>query len=166
MIEGAVMGEDLEGNHFQVMEDAHQDMKDVIVSFFSDALAEVGEGSFGGDVESNAGIAPIFTSSFLIPQHSEKGVHVGVVVNIPEQVQEKESHRVIAGRAEDTVSIRHQGADKGEINQGGDYPGIAALDIPVGLYTYEAFLKGVLRQEVGLRERFLMGSGKILVDLV
>ena len=63
------MGEDLEGNHFQVMEGAHQDMKDVTVSFFSDALAEVGEGSFGGDVFSNAGIAPIFTPSFLIPQH-------------------------------------------------------------------------------------------------
>jgi hypothetical protein len=98
MIEGAVMGEELEGNHFQVMEDAHQDMKDVIVSFFSDALAEIGEGSFGGDVESNAGIAPIFTSSFLLPKHRQKGVHVGVVVNIPEQVQEKESHRVIRAR--------------------------------------------------------------------
>ena len=40
------MGEDLEGNHFQVMEDAHQGMKDLIVSFFSDALPEVGKGSF------------------------------------------------------------------------------------------------------------------------
>jgi len=159
------MGEDLEGNHFQIMKDAHQDMKDVVVSFFSDALAEVGKGSFGGDVESNAGIAPIFTSSFLIPQHSEKGVHVGVVVNIPEQVQEKESHLVIAGRTKDAVDVRHQGPDKGEVNQGDNHTCISTLYIPAGIDKNEAFLKGVLRQEVGLRERFLMGSGKILVDL-
>jgi len=165
MIEGAVMGEELEGNHFQIMEDAHQDMKDVIVSFFSDALAEVGEGSFGGDVESNAGIAPIFTSSFLLPKHRQKGVHVGVVVNIPEQVQEKECHRVVAGRAKDAVGIRHQGPDKGEVNQGDDHACISALYIPSGIDKNEAFPEDVPRQELGFGEEFLMEGRKIFVDL-
>lgn len=165
-IEGAVMGEDLEGNHFQVMEDAHQGMKDVIVSFFSDALPEVGKGSFGGDVFNNTGIVSIFTPSFLIPKHRQKGVHVRVVVNIPEQVQEKECHRVIAGRAEDAVGIRRQGADKGEVNQGGDHTCISALYIPSGIDKNEAFPEDIPGQEFGLREKFLMESRKILVDLV
>jgi len=143
-IEGAVMGEDLEGNHFQVMEDAHQDMKDVIVSFFSDALAEVGEGSFGGDVFKDAGIAPIFTPSFRFPKHRQKGVHVRVVVNIPEQVQEKECYRVIAGRAEDAVGINYQGPDKGEVNQGDDHACISALYIPSGIDKNEAFPEDIL----------------------
>lgn len=126
------------------MEDAHQDMKDVIISFFSDALAEVGKGSFGGDVESNAGIVPIFPPSFLLPKHRQKGVHVRMVVNIAEQVQEKECHRVIAGRAEDAVGINYQGPDKGEVNQGGDHTCISALHIPSGINRNEAFLEDIL----------------------
>ena len=165
-IEGAVMGEDLEGNHFQVMEDAHQDMEDVIVSFFSDALPEVGKGSFGGDVFNNTGIVPIFTPSFLIPKHRQKGVHVRVVVNIPEQVQEKECHRVIAGRTEDAVGIRRQGSDKGKVNQGGDHTCISALYIPSGIDKNEAFPEDIPRQELGFREKFMMESREILVDLV
>jgi len=165
-IEGAVMGEYLEGNHFQVMEEAYQDMKDIIVSFFSYALAEVGKGSFGGDVESNTSIAPIFTPSFLFPKHSQKGIHVRVVINIPEQVQEKECHRVIAGRAEDAVGIRRQGPDKREVNQRGDHTCISALYIPSWVDKNEAFPKDILRQEFGFREKFLMESRKILVDLV
>ena len=31
-IEGPVVGEDFEGNHFQLMEDAHEDMEDVVVA--------------------------------------------------------------------------------------------------------------------------------------
>jgi len=164
-IEGAIMGEDLEGNHFQIMEDAHQDMKDVIVSFFSDALAEVGKGSFGGDVFEDAGILPIVFPPVLIPKHRQKGVHVRVAVNIPEQVQEKDCDRVIAGRTKDAVGIRRQVPDKGEVNQGDDHTGVSTLYISAGIDKNEAFLKGVLRQEVDLRERVLMGSGKILVDL-
>ena len=164
-IEGAVMGDNLEGNHFQVMEDAHQDMKDVIVSFFSDALPEVGEGSFGGDVGINAGKAPIFTSPFLIPQDGQKGVHVGVVVNIPKQVQEKEGNRIIAGRTEDAVGIGRQGADKGEVNQVGDHACISARYIPPRVDKNEAFPEDILRQELGFGEEFL-ASRKILVDLV
>jgi len=165
MIEGAVMGEELEGNHFQVMEDAHQDMKDVIVSFFSDALPEVGKGSFGGDVGGNAGIVPIFTPSFLIPQHRQKGVHVRMVVNIPEQVQEKEGHRIIAGRAEDAIGIRRQESDKGKVNQGGDHACISALRIPAGIDIDEAFPEDILRQELRFGEEFLMVSRNIFVDL-
>jgi len=146
MIEGAVMGEELEGNHFQVMEDVHEDMKDVIVSFFSDALAEVGEGSFGGDVGSNTGIVPIFTPSFLFPKHRQKGVHVRMVVNIPEQVQEKERYRIIAGRPKDAVGIRRQRADKGKVNQGGDHTGISALYIPLGVDRNELFPEDILRE--------------------
>jgi hypothetical protein len=120
-IEGAIMGENLEGNHVQVMEDADQNMKDVIVSFFSNALPKVGKGSFRGDVSNNTGIFPILTPSFLIPQHRQKGVHVRVVVNIPEQVQEEESHRIVAWRAKDAIGIRREGPDKGKVNQGDDH---------------------------------------------
>jgi len=164
-IEGAIMGEYLEGNHFEVMEGANQDMKDVVVSLLSDALAEVGEGSFGGDVVDNAGIVPIFTPSFLLPQHRQKGVHVRMVVNIPEQVQEKERHRIIAGRPKDAVGIRRQRADKGKVNQGGDHTCISALYIPLGVDRNELFPEDILRQEFELGEEFLMKRRNIFVDL-
>ena len=165
-IEGAVMGEDLEGNHFQVMEDAHQDMEDVIISFFSDALPEVGKGSFGGDIFNNTGIVTIFPASFLIPKHGQKGVHVRVVVNIPEQVQEKECYRVIAGRPEDAVGIYRQRPDKGEVNQRGDHTCISALHIPSGVDRNDALPDDILRQECCFREKFLVESRKILFDRV
>jgi hypothetical protein len=165
MIEGAVMGEDLEGDHFEVMEEAHQDMKDVIVSLLSDALAEVGEGSFGGDVVDNACMAPIFTSSFLLPKDRQKSIHVRVVVNIAEQVQEKERHRIIAGRPEDAVGIRRQRADKGKVNQRGDHTGISALYIPPGIDKNELFPEDILRESLGFREEFIMERGNIFVDL-
>ena len=155
-IEGAVMGEYLKGNHFQIMEDAHEDMKDVIVSFFSDTLPEVGEGSFGGNVFNNTGIVPIFSPSFLIPQHRQKGVHVPMVVNIPEQVQKKECHRIIAGRTEDAICIRRERSDKGEVNQRADHTCISTLYIPPGIDKNEAFPEDILRQEFGFREKFLV----------
>jgi len=160
------MGQDFEGDHFHVMEEAHQDMKDVIVSFVSNALAEVGKGSFGGDVLNNTGIAPVVFPPVLIPKHRQKGVHVRVVVNMPEQVQEKECHRVIAGRTEDAVGIRRHGPDKREVNQRGDHTGISAPYIPSGVDKNEAFPEDIPRQEFWLREKFLMESRKILIDLV
>ena len=127
------------------MEDADQDMKDIIVSVFSDALPEVGKGSFRGDVFNNTGIFSIFTPSFLIPQHRQKGAHVRVVVNISEQVQEKECRRVIAGRAKDAIGIRRHGPDKGEVNQGDDHTCKSTLDIPAGIDKNEAFSEDIPR---------------------
>ena len=159
------MGDHFEGNHLQVMEDAHQDMKDVVVSFFSEALAEVGEGSFGGDVFSNTGISSVLTSPFLIPKHSQKGVHVRVAVDIAKEVQQKERHRVIGGRPEDAVGIRRHGTDKRKINQGCDHACVSALRIPPWIDRNEAFLEEILRQELGLGEEFLMEGRQIFVDL-
>ena len=85
MIEGSVMGDKLEGNHFEMMEVFDQDMEDVVVPFFSESHAEVGKGSFGRDVGSNAGQTSIFTSPFLISQVGQKSGHVGVAVNIAKQ---------------------------------------------------------------------------------
>ena len=89
-----------------------------------------------------------------------------MVVNIPEHVQEKECHRIIAGRTEDAVGIRRQGPDKGKVNQGGDHTCISTLYIPLGIDKNEAFPEDILRQEFGLWEKFLCESRKILVDLV
>jgi hypothetical protein len=160
------MGEDPESDHFEVMEDAHHAVKGIVISRLSDPFPEVGEGSFGGNIFKDAGIIPIVFTPALISNHLQEGVHIPVVVNIAEQVQEKEGWRIIAGWAEDAVRVSHNRPDISEIDQRGDHPGIAALDVPIGFYTHETFLKDVLRQEVGLRERFLMGGGKILVDLV
>jgi hypothetical protein len=114
------VGKDREGNHFQLMEDIHQDMKDVVVSRFAYALAEVGEGSFGGNVFCNAGNAPVFAAPLLVPERCDKGVHVRIAVNMPEQIQGKKRHRVIAGRPEDAVGVGGHGADEGKVDQGCD----------------------------------------------
>ena len=89
-----------------------------------------------------------------------------MVVNIPEHVQEKECHRIIAGRTEDAVGIRRQGQDKGKVNQGGDHTCISTLYIPSWIDKNEAFPEDIPRQEFEFGEEFLMESRKILVDLV
>ena len=88
-----------------------------------------------------------------------------MVVNIPEQVQEKERYRIIAGRPKDAVGIRRQRADKGKVNQGGDHTCISALYIPLGVDRNELFPEDILRQEFELGEEFLMKRRNIFVDL-
>jgi hypothetical protein len=89
-----------------------------------------------------------------------------MAVNIPEQVQEEDCHRIIAGRTEDAIGIRRQGSDKGKVNKGGDHTCISTLYIPPGIDKNEAFPEDILRQKLGFREKFLVPSRKILVDLV
>jgi len=40
-----------------------------------------------------------------------------ISIDVPEEIQEEEAWRVIAGRAFGGVTISYQGADKGEIDQ-------------------------------------------------
>ncbi len=90
-IEGSVVSKDFEGNHFQLMEDSHEDMKYLIVSLSSDARPEIGKGSIAGDVFQNAGILPVDPAPVFIPHDGHKGIHViGVVVDIAEEVEEEE----------------------------------------------------------------------------
>ena len=89
-----------------------------------------------------------------------------MVVDIPEQVQKKECHRIVAGRPKDAVGIRRHGPDKGKVNQGGDHTCISALYIPLGVDRNELFPEDILRQELGLGEEFLMKRRNIFVDLV
>jgi hypothetical protein len=55
----------------------------------ADALAEVGECTFGGDVFINAGNVPIIASPFLVPEYRKKGVHVWMAVHMRNKSRRK-----------------------------------------------------------------------------
>lgn len=57
-----------------------------------------------------------------IPHNIKKGFHVGVLFQVAEQFQQKETDRVI-GKAEGLICVSYNGADKGEIYQGRDKSG-------------------------------------------
>ena len=68
-IEGAVMGEDFEGNHLEFMEDIDEDMKNLIIELFAQTYAKIRESGFTGDtVIGDTGIGAIGPTPVLIPK--------------------------------------------------------------------------------------------------
>jgi hypothetical protein len=51
-----------------------------------------------------------------------KGLHIGVLFDVAEEIQQEETGRVI-GEAGKTVFVGNNGADKGEVYEGRDKPG-------------------------------------------
>ena len=62
----------------------------------------------------------------------KKGLHVGVLFEVTEQFQQKESDRVI-GESESAIFVGDNGADEGEVYQGRDKSGKSADDPAVGM---------------------------------
>jgi len=163
VIEGSVMGDNLEGDHVKLMESFHEDMEDVVVSFFSKSFSEVGEGSLGGDMVGEACRLSISVSA-IVPQHFEEGAHIGEVVNDADEIEDEQRYRVIAGRAEDAVGIGSQRADERKVNQGDDHGGVPALNIAVGKDVYGTLLEDIMGQPFWFGEKFVVVGGNLFVD--
>lgn len=107
-IQCAVMGEDFEGDHVKLMKDVNEDMEDFIIEAFANATAQMGESSLTGDaIDRDAGICAIGSAFIRVVDVFEELIHILIAVEQAEQVQEKETYRVITRRAEGRITLGH-----------------------------------------------------------
>ena len=102
------------------------------------------EGPLTGDkLIADAGIDPVVLSINRVVQHIKEGFHIGVLFDVAEQFQQKETDRVIA-EADETIGMGYNGAGKGEIYQRRDESGKPAddpairmdFDIPAFVFVF------------------------------
>lgn len=121
--EGAIEGEDLIGDEAKQFGDLHQGVEDLIVELFAQALLEIGEGGLTRHIGvADPGVEPIMFSFFFVPDYFYKVLHVGEFFEVSKQLQKKEAHGVIC-KANERVFMSYDGADEGEVHQGGDKAG-------------------------------------------
>jgi len=107
-IEGSIVGEDLKGNHLEVMEDSYKNMEDFIIQGFADANTEMREGALRRDMlHGDASIGTVRSASVFIMEHLKELTHILMAVHIPKQIQEKQTRGIITGRAERGITISH-----------------------------------------------------------
>jgi hypothetical protein len=136
------MCNDVKGDYFKLVKNIHQDMENFIVQPFPKSGLEMGKRAFGGDmVHINAGIGAIRPASVLIPQGFKEPVHVRVLIDIPEQLQQEQRDRIIWRWTFHGVPVSGQGPDKRKIDQRGDHPCKSTLDIPIGKDFNEPFFE-------------------------
>jgi hypothetical protein len=140
------MGNDIKGDHFKLVKNIHQDMENFIVQSFSKSGLEVGKRAFGGNmVDMNAGVGPISPAFVPVSKVFKKPVHVRVLINVPEQLQQKQRGRIVRRRTFHGVQMSGQGPDKGKIDKGDDHPCKSTLDIPVRQNFYISFFEPIRR---------------------
>ena len=93
------MGQDLKGNHLKLMEDTYKNMEDLIIQAFADANTEMREGALRRDMlHGDASVGAVSSASVFIMENFKELTHVLMTINIPKEVQEKQSWRIITGR--------------------------------------------------------------------
>ena len=110
------MSKNIECNHFKLLENINKSMKNFIVQTSSKSGPEIGKGSLGGDLATNACISAIGPASIFIPEDLKESVHILMLVNIPEQLKQEKRRWVIGWRAFNAVTRSSQRPDKGKIN--------------------------------------------------
>ena len=73
-------------------------------------------------IRSDACIEPIVFPPFPITEYLDKGLHIGIFLEVPKQLQHKEADRVI-GKSQRFVCMGDEGSNKSEIYKGGDESG-------------------------------------------
>jgi hypothetical protein len=107
-VQGSIMGQDLKGNHLELMEEVHQHMEDFIIEPFPEADTEIGEGPLRRDMaHRDASGGPVRAASVFIMERFKELTHVLMTINIPKEVQQKEADRIIAGRTIGGITISH-----------------------------------------------------------
>jgi hypothetical protein len=140
------MSNDIKGDHFKLVKDIHQDVEDFIVQTLTKPGLEVGKRAFGGNmVHINAGVGPVSPAFVFVPKILEEPVHVRVLIDVPEQLQQKQRDRIIWRRTFHGIKVSGQGSDKGKIDQRGDHSCKSTLDIPIGKDFDEPFFKPIGR---------------------
>jgi hypothetical protein len=139
------MGQDLKGDHLEVIEDTHEDMEDLIIEPVAEADTEIGEGPLRRDMaHRDASVSPVRSASVFIVEDFEELTHMRIPIDVSEQIEQEQAGRVIAGRPIRGVTISHERSDKGEIDQGSNHLRVSALDRAVRENFDELFFKLVM----------------------
>jgi hypothetical protein len=88
-IEGAIMSQNVKGNHFQPVKDTHQHMEDFVVQRCSQPGSEVGKGCLTGNMGIDACKQTIRPAPMLITQDFTKPAHLFMVIDMAKQVEQK-----------------------------------------------------------------------------
>jgi hypothetical protein len=107
------MGQNFKGNHFKLMKDMDEDMKDFVIEFFTQSSSENGESAFTRDVVfRDTGICSITSAPVLIPKQLKEFSHVLMPIDIAKQVDQENTWRVITRRAIRGITVRDNGSDE------------------------------------------------------
>lgn len=90
----------------------------------------------------DACIKPVVLSFDWIACHVKEGFHVGVLFEIAEELQQKETDRVI-GEAQEGILVGHNGPDEREVYKRGDKSRKPAADTAIGVNFDVAPLVGI-----------------------
>jgi hypothetical protein len=94
--EGTVGREDFKGEKAKEADDLNQDLRDFDIEFFSQAIFEVSEIGFTGDMRRrDTGIEAIMFPLFFITDDREESFQIGELLQISKQFQKKEADWVI-----------------------------------------------------------------------
>jgi hypothetical protein len=110
-----------------------------------------------GATHRQASVGTISSTAF-IPEDFEELTHILIAVDVSKEIQEKQAWGVITRRAVRGISVCDQRPNKGEVDQGGYHPGVAAPDSVIGKDLNELFFKVIVGKERQIRERPLKGE--------
>ena len=79
----------------------------------------------------DAGVEPVMFAFNRVAQDIDKRFHVGILFDIPDKLQQKETDGIIS-KADGTIPVGDDGSDKRKIDQGGYESGHAADNPSVG----------------------------------
>ena len=140
------MSQDFEGDHLQFMKDMDQDMEDFIVESLSQTGAEIRKGGFTRHVlHGKTCIGTISPALVFITKLLPKPGYIGEAIDIPEQVNQEEAWRIVAGRSKFGVAVSCKGTDEAKIDKGCDHPWHAAPDSAICADIHNLFLEPILR---------------------
>jgi hypothetical protein len=112
-IQSAVMGQNFKGNHFKLVKNTDQDMKDFVVEFFTQSSSENGESAFARDVVfRDTGMCSITTAPVLIPKQLKEFSHVLMPIDIAKQVEQEDTWGIITRRAIRGITVSDQRSDE------------------------------------------------------
>ena len=103
-------------------------MKNLIVKLLPKTFFKIGESGFTGDVlAGDPGVKTKVLSPFPVTQRLHEGFHIGILFQVPEEIQKKKAHRIV-GDSGQAVPMGDDGTDKRKVHHGRNKPGKPSLD--------------------------------------
>ena len=111
------MGKDIKCNHFKLVKDVNQEVKDFVIECFAQAFTKDGEGAFTRDIIfGDPGIAAISPTAIFIPDNFKKLFHVVMTVDVTKQVEQEQTRRIITRGTVRGVTSSNQGSNEGKVD--------------------------------------------------
>ena len=139
------MTKDIKTDHLKLMKDRNQHMEDFIVKGIADTHTEMGEGPLAGDsIHRDTCIRSISSAPVLIAKRFQEIAHILESIYIFEQIQQKQTYRIIARGTKHRITICNQGSDKRKIDQRTNHLHITTLYTSIWEDLNKAFLKHIM----------------------